>query len=159
MSAVSDLVNGWPGGIIQASRHGVFVPPLYHANALYATHLGRTRLRTNVEGPIFEAPREGRGVPYLDAVASRSADGRLIYLKVVNTDPARAIDTRIELRGASVGGDAEWDVLASDDPAARNSFAAPDAIVPRRERVAAGRSFTLRVPARSVSVVTLRVAR
>jgi alpha-N-arabinofuranosidase len=28
MSAVSDLVNGWPGGIIQASRHGVFVSPL-----------------------------------------------------------------------------------------------------------------------------------
>ena len=32
MSAVSDLVNGWPGGIIQAGRHGVFVSPLYHVN-------------------------------------------------------------------------------------------------------------------------------
>ena len=28
MSAVSDLINGWPGGIIQASRHGVFVTPI-----------------------------------------------------------------------------------------------------------------------------------
>src|SRR5829696_5362023 len=27
MSAVSDLVNGWPGGIIQASRHNVFMTP------------------------------------------------------------------------------------------------------------------------------------
>ncbi len=40
MSAVSDLVNGWPGGIIQASRHGVFVTPIYLVNRLYATHLG-----------------------------------------------------------------------------------------------------------------------
>ena len=32
MSAVSDLVNGWPGGIIQAGRHGVFVTPIYLVN-------------------------------------------------------------------------------------------------------------------------------
>src|SRR6266702_3764217 len=25
MSAVSDMVNGWSGGVIQASRHGVFI--------------------------------------------------------------------------------------------------------------------------------------
>ena len=36
MSAVSDLVNGWPGGIIQASRHGLFVSPLYHVNQMYS---------------------------------------------------------------------------------------------------------------------------
>ena len=35
MSAVSDLVNGWPGGIIQAGRHGVFVTPIYR-QPLYA---------------------------------------------------------------------------------------------------------------------------
>jgi alpha-N-arabinofuranosidase len=44
LSAESDLVNGWPGGIIQASRHSVFVTPLYHLNVLYNQHLGRDRL-------------------------------------------------------------------------------------------------------------------
>ena len=44
MSAESDLVNGWPGGIVQASRDGVFVSPLYHVNQLYNDHLGRDRL-------------------------------------------------------------------------------------------------------------------
>jgi len=43
MSAVSDLINGWPGGIIQASRHGVFVSPLYHVNSS-ATTILRTRV-------------------------------------------------------------------------------------------------------------------
>ncbi len=42
MSAVSDLVNGWPGGIIQAGRHGVFVTPIYLVNRLYATHSARS---------------------------------------------------------------------------------------------------------------------
>ena len=41
MSAVSDLVNGWPGGIIQAGRHGVFVSPIYLVNQLYNEHRGR----------------------------------------------------------------------------------------------------------------------
>ena len=46
MSAVSDLVNGWPGGIIQAGRHGVFVTPIYLVNRLYAQRLGAERLHT-----------------------------------------------------------------------------------------------------------------
>ena len=51
MSAVSDLVNGWPGGIIQASRHDVFLTPIYLVNRLYATHLGAERLSATVDGP------------------------------------------------------------------------------------------------------------
>ena len=62
MSAVSDLVNGWPGGIIQAGRQGVFVTPIYLVNRLYASRLGVERLKTTVDSPV-------------DAVASRSKDG------------------------------------------------------------------------------------
>ena len=43
MSAVSDLVNGWPGGIIQAGRHGVFVSPIYLVNQLYNDQRGDVR--------------------------------------------------------------------------------------------------------------------
>jgi alpha-N-arabinofuranosidase len=152
MTAVSDLINGWPGGIIQASRHGVFVTPLYHANRLFAGHLGAERLATEVAGPSF-------GAPALDAVASRSADGRLIYLKIVNAHPTLALDARVELRGVAIGAATEWELLAAPGPAARNDFAAPDAIAPRQVPLRGGARFTLRLPARSVSVVTLHVAR
>ncbi len=50
MSAVSDLVNGWPGGIIQAGRHGVFVTPIYLVNRIYAQRLGADRLTLRVDG-------------------------------------------------------------------------------------------------------------
>ena len=160
MSAVSDVVNGWPGGVIQASRHGVFVTPLYHANALWASHVGTQRLRTSVAGPTFDSGSEGRAVPVLDVVASRSADGTRVFLKIVNTDSARAIDASIELRGATPAPAADWDVLAPEDWAARNTFATPDAVAPRRERVSvAARRFTVRVPAHSASVLTLHVGR
>ncbi|HET7457790.1 MAG TPA: alpha-L-arabinofuranosidase C-terminal domain-containing protein, partial [Gemmatimonadaceae bacterium] len=89
MSAVSDMVNGWPGGIIQAGRERAFVSPLYHANAMFAAHAGRDRLRTTVDGPAFgvDPTRRGALAPAVDAVASRSADGRRIFVKLVNTDP------------------------------------------------------------------------
>ena len=75
MSAVSDLVNGWSGGIIQASRHGVFVTPTYLVIRLYNETLGRDRLAARVVSPTFDSSIEGRGVPVLDVVATRSADG------------------------------------------------------------------------------------
>jgi alpha-N-arabinofuranosidase len=157
LSAESDLVNGWPGGIIQASRHSVFVTPLYHLNVLYNRHLGRDRLATRVDGPTFDTSKEGTGVPVLDVVASRSEDGSRIVLKVVNTDPASAISTRVELRGVAVASEAEWQVLTAPSLETHNSFATPDAIRPRPETLAAGRSFDVSLPPRSVSVIVLRV--
>lgn len=159
MSAVSDLINGWPGGIIQASRHGVFVSPLYYVNQLYNEHLGAQRLKIALKGPVFQTSREGNTVPALDAVVSRSADGNRIYIKVINTDAGRAIETRIDLRGATVDPEAEWTVLAADDPKQYNSFATPGAISPRQEKLKAGNRFSIRLPQRSVSVITLHVVR
>ena len=160
MSAVSDMVNGWPGGITQAGRQGEFVTPLYHANRMFAAHLGSERLHASLESPSF-----GAGVvadssaPAIDAVASRSADGKQIYVKLVNTDPARAIDLRVEIRGAAVTPDAEWEVLAATTATSRNSFATPDAIVPRVVSLKAAADMIVRLPASSVSVLTLGVAR
>ena len=157
MSAVSDVVNGWPGGIIQASRHGAFVTPLYHANAMWASHLGARRLRSVVTGPTFDSGSEGRAVPVLDVVASRSADGARIFLKIVNSDAAADLETDVEVRGATPEARAEWEILSAEY-AAHNSFATPDAVTPRQQPVTGARRFTIRVPARSASVLTLHVA-
>ena len=52
-------------------------------------------LKVTVEGPTFDTSKEGAGVPVLDAVASRSADGSEIYVKAVNTSPMSAVDTEM----------------------------------------------------------------
>ena len=161
MSAVSDMVNGWPGGIIQAGRQAVFVTPLYHVNRMYAEHQGRERLRTTVQGPPFGADprRAGVEIPAVDAVASWSADRTQIYVKLVNTDPTQAIDVQIDIGAAKVSDKAEWEVLSAP-PGARNSFATPDAIVPRRAPVKVTKNaFVVRLPASSVSIVTLDIER
>lgn len=158
MSAVSDLVNGWPGGIIQAQRHRVFVSPMYQVIKLYNERLGTERLAAKVESRTFDTTREGQNVPVLDAVASRSADGKKIFIKMVNTDQARPLETAIELTGVKVTSSAEIETITTHTPATTNSFETPDAIDVRSRQFNAGSgSFTLVLPKHSVSVITLNV--
>jgi alpha-N-arabinofuranosidase len=159
MSAVSDLVNGWPGGIIQATRDGLFVKPVYYVNLLYNQYRGQDRLKTTVEGPTVDTSREGTGVPVLDAVASRSANGSELYVKIINTEPTRTIPARIELQGALARPDADWHLIRGEDRDTHNSFATPDAIRPRHEVIHAGSCFEVALPPRSVSVLVLRIVR
>jgi alpha-N-arabinofuranosidase len=155
MSAISDLVNGWPGGIIQASRHGLFVSPLYHVNQMYSEHRGAEQLASSVDGPTFSSTSEGRAVPVLDVSASRSADGGRIFLKLVNTDLDRPVDVAIDVRGAAVQSRAARVRLTAASLATRTSFREPDAIRPERDTIPAGNSFSLQLPQHSIAIVTL----
>lgn len=157
MSAVSDLVNGWPGGIIQAGRHGLFVSPIYLVNQLYSEHRGDERLAASVGSPQFDTSRDGRNVPYLDAVVSRTADGRRIFIKAVNTSPTSALATTISVQGAIPGARAETKTVTASSLTASNDFARPDAVFIRHGTARSGRSFVVTLPAHSVSVITLDV--
>ncbi len=158
MSAVSDLVNGWTGGVIQASRHAVFVTPTYLVNTLYASHLGRDRLSSTLQGPAFDSTIEGRDDPTIDAVVSRSADGKRIFIKAVNTDPSTAISTNISLTAVHVSRQAQIETVNGESLDTSNDFSHPDTVRIVTSKIAAGPSFTVTLPAHSVSVITLDVA-
>jgi alpha-L-arabinofuranosidase len=157
MSAVSDLVNGWPGGIIQANRHGLFVSPIYLVNQLYSEHRGDERLAINVSSPTFDTSKEGKNVPYLDAVVSRTADGRKIFIKAVNTSPTSALATTISLEGVSPGSKAEIKTVTAPSLTVSNDFARPDAVFIKNGTMRSGPSFIVTLPKHSVSVITLDV--
>jgi len=157
MSAVSDLVNGWPGGIIQVNRHGLFVSPIYLVNQLYSEHRGDERLAANVSSPAFDTSKEGKNVPYLDTVVSRTADRRKIFIKAVNTSPTSAFMTTITVQGAIPGSRAEINTVTAPSLTASNNFARPDAVSIRNSTVRSGRSFVVTLPKHSVSVISLDV--
>jgi len=159
MTAVSDMVNGWSGGIIQASRHAVFITPTFLVNQLYASHLGRERLSSTLEGPAFDSTLEGTMVPTVDAVATRSSDGKQIFIKAVNTDPRNVITTKISLTGTSISKNAKIETLNSDSLTTSNDFSHPDSVHMSANQIEAGQSFTVTLPKHSVSVITLEVAR
>jgi alpha-N-arabinofuranosidase len=159
MSAVSDLVNGWPGGVIQASRHGVFVTPIYLVNMLYNNRAGAELLRSEVESPAFDSSREGKGVPYLDATASRSGDGRLIFVKAVNTNLTNAIVADITLAGVEVLPGAQVETVTADSIDSANGFSSPDQVSIRSREVKSGSRFSLELPKHSVSVITIKAGK
>ena len=159
MTAVSDLVNGWPGGIIQAGRHALFVTPIYLVNRLYATHLGTERLKSRVEGPTHSTSHEGTTVPVVDIVASRSEDGRSVFIKAVNTDLEHPLAAQVAITGASIAPAASVERVMADSLDVSNSFTTPDAVRTRKADVTAGNRFTLELPPHSVSVITLAIAK
>lgn len=154
MSAVSDMVNGWSGGVIQASRHGVFVTPTYLVNQLYADHLGAKRVASEIQGPTFDSTSDGNAVPFLDVVASKSADGRQLFIKAVNTDFSRPMSTSIEIRGASV---APLGTLETVSGGGANSFQTPEAVSIHKVSFGSGNSFHLSLPKASVSIIVVNL--
>ena len=155
MSAVSDLVNGWPGGIIQAGRHSVFVSPIFLVNQVYNEHRGDVRLASNVSSPTFDSSREGTKIPYLDATVSRSADGKKIFIKAVNTSQTSALTTTINLQGVNPGTRAELKTITATSLSAFNDFSRPDAVSISSKTIPAGRQFVVTLPKHSVSVITV----
>lgn len=156
MSAVSDLVNGWPGGIIQAGRHSVFVSPLYLVNQLYAEHRGDRLVATTVNSPTFNTSREGTNIPYLDAVASRTSDGKLVFIKAVNTNRTSALVTTITVQGVIPVARAELKTVTAPSINVSNDFSRPDAVTIQKKTLPSGRTFVVTLPKQSVSVIVLR---
>lgn len=156
MSAVSDLVNGWPGGIIQAGRQGVFVSPIYLVNQLYAEHRGDQLLATAVKSPTFNTSREGANIPYLDAASSRTADGQSIFIKVVNTSRTNPLLTTITIDGAAPAARAELKTITASSIDIANDFSRPNAVSIQKRSLPAGRRFVVTLPKHSVSVIAIR---
>ena len=157
MTAVSDLVNGWPGGIIQAGRQSVFVSPLYLVNQLYAEHRGNQRVASRVESPTFNTSREGTNVPYLDAVVTRTADGKTIFIKAVNTSATSPLLTTITIQGVTPSREAELKTLTAAALSIANDFSRPDAVSIQQTLASSGPRFVVTLPKHSVSVIVLGV--
>ena len=155
MTAVSDLVNGWPGGIIQAGRHAAYVTPTYRAIQLYATHLAAERLEATVESPTFDVPDGPKAVPVVDVTAGRSADGRRYVLKAVNTSLDAAVRVRVAFHGGQLPARATQHTLTAPALRTANSFATPEAVSVRTQQIPADRTFTVDLPRHSIAVIVL----
>jgi alpha-N-arabinofuranosidase len=156
MSAVSDLVNGWPGGIIQAGRHSVFVSPIYLVNQLYSTHRGDARLASTASSPTYNTSAEGSNIPSLDAIVSRTDDGKTIVIKAVNTSRTNSLVTTITIHGATVSTRADLNTVAAPSLTVANNFSRADAVSIDKRTIKSGQNFVVILPKHSVSVIVLR---
>jgi alpha-N-arabinofuranosidase len=148
MANVAQMVNFL--GILRTAPDGLLLTPMYHVFDLYSNHTGAAALRTSVRAqdggvPSFTAedwrypsPRNVGlrrpfrrflipDIPFLDAQASRSQDGRTLYLSVINYHPDEALAAHIDLgQPPALPGSATVVELNGEDTHTPNSFQQPD---------------------------------
>ncbi|HVG59494.1 MAG TPA: alpha-L-arabinofuranosidase C-terminal domain-containing protein [Hyalangium sp.] len=156
MGTVSDAVNGWPGGLIQASRHGLFVTPVYQVHALYVERTGTELLATETRSETFDSASQGQGIPLLDAVASRAKDK--IFVKIVNTDRTRDHRVKLDIKGVKLKPGATFEWIGAERIDTYNSWQTPNAIAIRKKTIPFSVGQSILVPRHSVAVVTLTSA-
>jgi alpha-N-arabinofuranosidase len=152
-NAISDLLNGWGGGVIQASRDRVYGTAEYWAVKMYADHLGTDRLHAEVKSPELQA-----GVPAIDAVSTRSADGSKIFIKLSNADKTQPISTTVEVEQVRVRRSVELEVLKGSAGSRLNTFEQPDLIKPATKHMTCDRKCTVTVAPESILIMTLSSA-
>ena len=152
-NCISDLLNGWVGGIIQASRDRIYGTPEYYAVRMYNDHLGTDRLGAQIVSPDLQP-----GIKSVDAVATRSADSSQLFVKLSNADRTHAVSTDVQLSGFAHRPGVDLTLLASPEPHLRNTFAKPNTIRPSEKTVLCLRTCKIELPADSVMILTFHKA-
>ena len=151
---ISDLLNGWVGGVIQASRDRVYGTAQYYALKMYREVLGSDRLAS-----ITQSPELKHGTATVDAVATRSADGARLFITLSNADAVHSVRTKLIVSGFVADGRAEAILLYADNPKTRNSFSQPHAVMPRTIGLRCKESCIIDLPPDTVAAVTIHRAK
>jgi len=101
--------------LTRPAQDGQFAPTApYLALEMFTRHFGATLLEANSISPTYDSIAVGMankvsGVPYLEVVASQSADGKILYLLAINKHFDKPIRAKIALEGFKPsGGGTSW---------------------------------------------------
>ena len=147
---ISDLVDGWVGGVIQAGRDRVYGTSQYYALKMYRDVLGTDRLAA-----VTKSPELKPGTATVDAVATRSADGSQVFVTLSNADASHPVRTTISMNGFAMKDKAEAVLLYADSPQVVNTFSSPHSIAPRTVSLHCKETCTVTLPPDSVAAITL----
>jgi len=169
IGAIDELVNML--GIIQANESGVFLTAAYLANRLYVEETRPVALETVVESETFDSPiwpeapdivrgvlgDDLKGIPYLDASATGSDDGRELAVFLINRHLSEPLDVSVTIEGAVRSSSGQrLRLLSAGSPFARNDFAHPQALRIVDRPVAGERNrLRLELPPHSVGALVL----
>jgi alpha-N-arabinofuranosidase len=127
----SKMVNAMP--LIKVSQSGMFLNPQYLAFKMYLNHQGPILLGTDVKCDSYAAPDyeknrpQAKGqIPYLDASATISEDGKAVYLAIINLHISKSIKAKISFDKWDFSSEVKVFELYDDDYMAENTFEKPN---------------------------------
>jgi alpha-L-arabinofuranosidase len=134
------------------------VTPVGRVFELYAAHQGGQSVRVIFNVPEVSYDRDGQPATFWGLQGSASLHDKKLVVTAVNPDVAQARETEITVRGAKPKS-ATMTVLTASDMHAHNTFAQPDAVVPRAgEAKTTAASVIVTIPAASVVSLQIELA-
>jgi alpha-N-arabinofuranosidase len=154
MANLAQMVNVLQA-LILTDRERMLLTPTYHVFDLYQAHQGATLLPARVTAPDYTTKTVK--IPSVSASASR-VNG-VISVSLVNLDPRRGANLRIDVQGGRYS-EAHGRVISAQSMDARPVFGQPDPLVPRALEDVHVRDGVVSVvaPAKSILVLELRAA-
>ncbi|NOX56892.1 MAG: hypothetical protein GXP27_21115 [Planctomycetes bacterium] len=149
------------GGGLRKVRQVVFANPVYWARRMYSTQPGRWPVAVRLEGPAFSAKRLHnlpgfQNAPIVDVMALVDDAKKTLVLLAINRHADKDVPTVFQFEGFSPDRTARWQFLAGPDILAANTLHEPDRVSVKVESLTvSGRQLSIRLPPRSVSVITL----
>jgi len=122
-------------GAIQVDGETAFPTPLYSAMKLYSTLAEEIALETEVSCGGFDSMALNsvpalESVPYLDASATVSADGKKAALFVANRHPYEAVEAALDFGGLKAPGPVRVDQIGGSSWRDMNTFEEPEKVTP-----------------------------
>jgi alpha-N-arabinofuranosidase len=151
LANVAQMVNVLQAMIL-TDEERMLLTPTYHIFKMYVPFQDAQSIPLS-----FQAGDYGVGdivLPRVDGIAARGKDGK-VWLALTNVDANREVEVKLVLQGVSARA-AIGEVLTAARIDAVNTFESPATVEPKPYRVVgASDRLTLRLPAKSVTVVRL----
>jgi alpha-N-arabinofuranosidase len=123
---------------------------------LYRQHSGASLVKTEAQAPTFDVPEEGwTGISYIDAVATRSANGRKLFVHLLNLHPSEALATHLHIEGSAVEPSADVWQIAPQDFMSRNNFEITNVDITHAPLDRVTTDFVYTLPAHSATTVEI----
>jgi alpha-N-arabinofuranosidase len=125
---------------------------------LYRQHTGAAWAKTEAQAPTFAVPEERwTGIPYLDACATLSADGRKLFVHLLNLHPSEAMETHLRIEGKGVQPQGDVWQIAPEDFMARNNFDVTNVDIKHYALEGAAAEFVRSLPPHSATTLEINL--
>lgn len=148
MACMAPVVN--VRGPLYVHPKGVVRRTTFHVLKMYSSLLEPEVVPVTLSGGDLSV--DGKSFPALDAVVTRSTDGRRVAIALVNRDPERAAQFGLSIGALQPRSAISMTVLDGDSPNAFNDVLHPERVKPRTQQLAA--STALQIPPHSLSVAS-----
>jgi alpha-L-arabinofuranosidase len=107
---------------------------------------------------MYDVPEAGwKNIPYLDATATLSEDGRKLFLHLLNLKEAEPMSVQIRLLGRSAEPSGDLWQIASESFLSLNNFGVSPVKVQHQRLTGLSNTFTQQLPPHSATTLELKL--